>query len=130
MSSGGTIGLCITSLFSLLEAMDDLRLAKRQKTTMKLFDGTVCNVDVVVQDDNGRDVGFQKQDDGTYKVIADCEGLDQEQLKKQNEFINKVKRKYAYKMLMGQLKDQGYQVVEEENVGQDTVRLVARRWVS
>jgi hypothetical protein len=82
----------------------------------------------VVKDSNNRQVGFQKQENGTYKVIADSAGLNPEQLRKQKETINSIKRKYAYNMVVQELNKQGYRVVEEKKLEKDIVKLVARKW--
>lgn len=130
MSSGGYFNLAISSIAALIQAIGDLNAACQEKAQMKAVDGTIHNVDVMVKDTNGRDVGFEKQKDGTYVIIADSAGLNQSQLKKQTEFINKIKQRYAYNMVITELKKKGYQVAEEKKVEANTVKLVARRWVS
>ncbi|MDD5669080.1 MAG: DUF1257 domain-containing protein [Candidatus Omnitrophica bacterium] len=129
MSSGGGIQLVIYSIQELIKAIEDLQLARQEKTRIETETGRIEQVDVVVQDTNGKQVGFQKQKDGSYKVIADSRGLTAEQLKKQKEFINSIKRKYAYNMVTQQLQRQGYQIVEEKKVEKQAVKLVARRWI-
>ncbi|MCM8801182.1 MAG: DUF1257 domain-containing protein [Candidatus Omnitrophica bacterium] len=129
MSSTGGIELIIRSLASLLQAIGDLRLACEEKKEMQTTDGKIYNVDVVVKDENNRSIGFQKQKDGSYRIIADSYGLNSAQLKKQQEFINKIKRRYAYNMVIDQLKKQGYQI-SEEKIEKDTIKLIGRRWVA
>lgn len=129
MSSGGHIaGLLIRSIGSLLEAIKDLNLACQEMQELKTADGKIYNVDVVVKDENNRAVGFQKQKDGTYKIIADSAGLNEQQLKKQQQFINKIKQRYAYKVVIQELKKQGYQITEEKKIEKDLIKLTARRW--
>lgn len=130
MSSGGGIVVLIRSIQSLINSINDLRLAYQEKTQMETSDGKIFNVDVVVKDENNRSIGFQKQKNGTYKVIVDSAGLNLTQLKKQQEFINKIKRRYAYNMVIQELKRQGYQITEEKEIEKDTVKLTARRWVA
>lgn len=136
MSSFGGIDLAIYSIAGLIKAISDLNLAyqdirhyqKEQKMTTA--DGKIYNVDVIVKDEFNRSIGFQKQKNGSYKVIADSYGLNTEQLKKQREFINQIKRRYAYNMVVGELKKQGYQITEEKKIEKDTIKLTARRWVA
>jgi hypothetical protein len=134
MSSSGGIDLVIYSIVTLISsiralnlAFQDLRSAQAEKK-MVTTDGKVYKVDVVVKDENNRAIGFQKQKDGAYKIIADSAGLNAEQLKKQNTLINKIKRHYAYTMVIQELKKQGYQIAEEKKLEKDTVKIIARRW--
>lgn len=128
MSSGGTITPIIRSIIYLLSAVNDLRLAYKEKAQIGTADGKIHNVDIVVKDENNRDIGFQKQKDGTFAVIADSTGLNSTQLKKQNDFINKIKRRYAYNVVIQELRKEGYQIAEEKQVEKDMVKLTARRW--
>lgn len=130
MSSGGYIGLVINNIAALIEAIGELNAACQQKAKMKTSDGIIHNVDVLVKDENNRNIGFEKQKDGSYVVIADSAGLTPVQLKKQKAFINNIKRKYAYNMILGELRKKGYQIAEEKKVEKNTIKLVARRWVS
>lgn len=137
MSSGGGIDLVVVSVILLVRAIKELNLAhqaaEHAKTVnsirMKTSTGEIHNVDVVVTDANNRPIGFQKQENGTYKVIADSAGLSAEQLKQQKATVNSIRRRYAYNTVMQELEKQGFQVVEEKKMEKDTVKLVARRWV-
>ena len=130
MSSGGSFGLCIRSIAELINAISDLNIAYKKIEEMRTTDGKIHKVDVVVKDENNRSIGFAKQKDGTYKIIADSAGLNAQQLAKQKKFVNKIRRRYAYNKILRELKDEGYEVVEEKEVKKDTISLVARRWVS
>lgn len=135
MSSSGGIDLAIISIAGLIKTISELGLAyqmlrsSEKALKMTTADGKIHNVDVVVKDENNHSIGFQKQKDGSYKVIADSTGLSATQLKKQQEFINKIKRRYAYNMVIQELKKQGYQIADEKQE-KDTIRLTARRWVA
>lgn len=130
MSSGGSIGLTMNSLILLIEAIKELNAVSQEKARMKTSDGIMHNVDVMVKDENNRNIGFEKQKDGSYAVVADSAGLTDQQLKKQNEFINKIRQRYAYNAVLNELKKKGYQLAEEKKEGKNTIKLVARRWVS
>jgi hypothetical protein len=135
MSSLGGIDVVIISAIMLYKAIEEMALEHRkvdalekEKLRMQMSTGESVAVDVVVKDPNNRQIGFQKQPDGTYKVIADSAGLAPEQMKKQQETINGIRRRYAYNMVVQELSKQGYQVVEEKKMEKDTVKLVARKW--
>ncbi|MEW6620982.1 MAG: DUF1257 domain-containing protein [bacterium] len=130
-SHGGIIVYFIRNVAQLIETIKDLQLTYQQMENLKMqtTDGKIHNVEVIVKDENNRQIGFQKQNDGTYKIIADSTGLTAEQLKKQQMCINKIKQHYAYNVVIQELKKQGYQLVEEKKVEKNTLKLIARRWI-
>ncbi|MEW6609787.1 MAG: DUF1257 domain-containing protein [bacterium] len=130
-SHGGIIVYFIRNVAQLIETIKDLQLTYQQMENLKMqtTDGKIHNVEVIVKDENNRQIGFQKQNDGTYKIIADSTGLTAEQLRKQQMYINKIKQHYAYNVVIQELKKQGYQLVEEKKVEKNTLKLIARRWI-
>lgn len=129
MSSLFGIDLLIVSVGALMAAASELKVAHEQKKQMRTHDGSVHPVEVVIKDENNREIGFQKQKDGSYKIIADEAGLSQNQVKKQQQLINKVKQRYAYTMVVQELKKQGYQVAEEKAAEKGAIKLIVRKWV-
>lgn len=128
MSVYGHIIADIVDLIQLKRALSDLELKLQKNSSMTTEDGLIHNVDVVVTDHCGKQIGFEKTESGVYRLIADSRGLDKNQLKKQKEFINKIRQRYAYNKITDELKKQGYIIAEEEKVQNNTIRLVARKW--
>jgi hypothetical protein len=128
MSSHGEIGIEFRSLASLIASIADLSREYHQVSSMLTTDGKTHKVELVTKDDNGRQIGFQKTEKGDYQVVADCAGLNKEQLKKQQDFIKHIRQKYSYNTVVQELKKQGYIIAEEEKVQDNTIRLVARKW--
>jgi len=129
MSSGvNVIGLLISSIGELVKAIDELKLAKMKRDSL-MIDGKIQKVDIAVEGVNGRGIGFQKQKDGTYKVLAETGGLTTEEAKKQLKLVNEIRKKYAYNTVINELRRQGYQVAEEKAEGKQ-VRILARKWVA
>jgi hypothetical protein len=108
--------------------LSDLELQIDNCSTIAGKNGAIHNVDVVVKDASGRQIGFEKTKDGSYRVISDCSGLNKEQEKKQRELINKIRQRYSYNKVVSELKSQGYVIAEEEKIQNNTIRLVARKW--
>lgn len=130
MSSLFGIDILVMSIGALMAVASDLKIAAQQKNQMRTQDGARHSVDMVIKDENNnREIGFQKQKDGSYKIIADAAGLTSAQVKKQQQLINKVKQKYAYKVVVQELKKQGYQVAEEKAAEKGAIKLVVRKWV-
>lgn len=128
MSSHTSILTEIMDLIELKNTLNNLEAKFKEATMMQTKDGAVHKVDVVIQGPNGRDIGLQKTKKGDYRFVTDCAGLSKEQLDKQKKFINTVKQKYAYNKVIGEFKKQGYIIVEEEKVKDNTIKLVARKW--
>lgn len=128
MSTGSIVGLELRCLATLINSIIDLGVEYRELTSIRTQDGKIHQVDLVVKDENGKDIGFKKEKNGEYNIIADTSGLNSSQLKRQEEFIKKIRQKYAYKKVITELKNQGYVIAEEQKVQNNTIRLVARKW--
>jgi hypothetical protein len=128
MSSHGGIEVEMRYLADLIQSIADLNHECNELKKMTTTDGKIYQVDLVTTDENGRNIGFQKTEKGNYKIIADCAGLNSEQLKRQQNFVKQIRQRYSYNTVIKELKQQGYIVAEEEKVQDNTIRLVARKW--
>ncbi len=128
MSSHGSIITEIMDLIELKRTLADLQLKYTDAKKMTTCDGAVHKVDVMIGDPNGRQIGLEKTEKGAYRFITDNAGLDNQQLKTQKDFLNKIRQKYAYNKIVTELKNQGYTISEEEKVQNNTIKLVARKW--
>ncbi len=72
----------------------------------------------------GYDLGFRKEGN-TYEMVADWYGIHNID---QDAFLNKVQQRYAYQAVMERMKEQGFEVVEEQDED-NTIRLTVRRAV-
>ncbi|MDD5730541.1 MAG: DUF1257 domain-containing protein [Candidatus Omnitrophica bacterium] len=131
MSGGGIIGLEIRCLAVLIKSIIDLGREYheyKETASMRTADGVIHKVDLVLKDENGKDIGFEKTEKGDYKIVADTNGLNSQQLRQQQDFIKRIRQRYAYNKVTEELKKQGYVIAEEEKVQDNTIRLVARKW--
>ncbi len=128
MSSGAHIITTIMELIELKNTLNQLKAQYEEVKTMTTCDGIKHNVEIIIKDPNGRNIGVQKSKSGEYQFITDTTGLKPKDLKAQNKFVNAIKQKYAYNKVIAELKRQGYQIAQEQKVENDTIKLVARRW--
>ena len=128
MSSHGSIITEIMNLIELKRTLADLQLEYDDVKKMTTCDGVIHKVDVLIKEPNGRQVGLEKTEKGAYRFITDTAGLDNQQLKVQKDFLNRIRQKYAYNKIVTELKNQGYSITEEEKVQNNTIKLVARKW--
>jgi hypothetical protein len=111
--------------------MQDLGYTVETDTTIKGYHG-LHNVDIAAKQSNGYALGFVKNADETYDLVADWWGVSGrnerrviEELKKQSESIQK---EYAKKMVLEQTAADGFEMVSQTEEKDGTIRIVVRRW--
>ena len=116
---------------ALVQCMQELGYSVEMDTTIMGYHGQ-HNVDIAVKKSGGYGLGFVKNPEGTYDLVADWYGISgkgekkiAEELKKQAETIQK---EYAKKMVLGQAVADGFELVSETEEQDGTVRIVVRRW--
>jgi cold shock CspA family protein len=116
---------------ALIKCLVELGLTVETDTTVKGYHGQ-HTVDIAAKQSNGYGVGFVKNSDGTYDMVADWWGVSgtgqkkiADELKVQAEIIQK---EYARKMVLEQTAKDGFEVVSQTNEADGTVRIVVRRW--
>lgn len=116
---------------ALIQCLEELGNTVEIDTTIKGYHGQ-HTVDIAAKQSDGYGVGFVKNGDGTYDMIADWWGVSgtsqkkiANDLKQQAETIQK---EYARKMVLEQTAKDGFEVVSQTNEADGTVRIVVRRW--
>ncbi|MCD6310285.1 MAG: DUF1257 domain-containing protein [Candidatus Eremiobacteraeota bacterium] len=93
------------------------------------------DADLKIQIQGHRDVGFVRNDQGAYDIVADWYGVmgtskqkfSGELETKFREMENEIRRQYARETILDKLKSRGFTIVEEKE-SRKTVKIVARRW--
>lgn len=109
----------------LKEALQALGYRVQQAAEVRGYRGEKTFADYVIQRSNGYDVGFRKGTDDNYEIISD---FSMARINQQT-FVSEIKQKYAHKMLLHTVAEQGYDVEAEEVMEDGTVRVVVGRWV-
>jgi len=116
---------------ALIQCMQELGYTVETDTTIKGYHG-LHNVDIAAKKANGYGLGFVKNADDTYDLVADWWGVSgrkerqvADELKQQAETIQK---EYARKMVLEQVAADGFDLISETNEQDGTVRIVVRRW--
>jgi hypothetical protein len=116
---------------ALIQCMQGLGYTVETDTTINGYHGR-HNVDIAVRKSGGYGLGFVKNPDGTYDLVADWWGVSGKgemkiaaELKRQAETIQK---EYAKKMVLEQTAADGFELVSETEENDGTVRIVVRRW--
>jgi hypothetical protein len=97
------------------------------------------NVEVAARKTRGCDIGFVLNAQGFYEMIADWWGVSggtaekelmTSQLEEHFERIqSQIRREYALRTVLEKTRAQGFDVVEQGQQPDGTIRIVVRRWV-
>ena len=125
MSHFTTIKVQIKDGEVLHQALRELGYKVEQSAFVRGYQGDKTQADYVIRRSNGYDLGFRREGDDHYVLIADFWGarINQQQL------VNEIQQKYAHKQLQRTAAAQGYTIEGEEVLEDGTVRVVVGRWV-
>ncbi|GAB4240048.1 MAG: DUF1257 domain-containing protein [Elainellaceae cyanobacterium] len=128
MSHFSQIKTKIRDLTSLQAALTDLGVSwKAGPQPIRGYRGQTQSADVVIEQDNGYDVGFSRNND-QYELVADLQYW-QQPLSVEG-FLSRVTQRYAYHTVMNETARQGFQLAEQEQQQDGSIRLVLQRWSS
>lgn len=118
---------------ALVRCLEDLELSIGLDTTIRGYRG-LQNVDIAARAENGSEIGFLRNSDGSFDMVADWwtkKGTGGQQLVRElNDLAGKVQQEYARRIVLEQTKSEGFSVVEERNEEDGSIRIIVRRWVA
>ena len=76
----------------------------------------------------GTDIGFRLNNNGEYELVADIQTWNQPI--PPERLIEKVTQQYARMTIHNTIKEQGFQVAEEWEMDDNSIEIVATRWVN
>jgi len=124
MSHFTTIKVQIKDGSVLAESLRELGHEVLHNVEVRGYQGNKTTAEYVIRQSNGYDLGFRRSGDN-YELVADFWGAGIDE----TAFVNAVNQKYAHRMLMQSVVEQGFDVEEEETLEDGTVRVVVGRWV-
>jgi hypothetical protein len=99
-------------------------------------DQGIEKVEFIVEVGSGYNIGFVKDTDGAYKIVADWWRVKAKksdftkQLEEKFEAAEqKLRQAYALKITLDQFKKQGFKIINQEHAEDGTIKLLARRWI-
>ncbi|MGK7906283.1 MAG: DUF1257 domain-containing protein [Synechococcus sp.] len=126
MSHFSQIKTKIRDLDALESALADLGIdSQRGEMKVRGYQGQTQAASVIIPQDNGYDVGFQWNGEA-YQLVADLQYWQQPW--SVESFVNKVTQRYAYQTIVSESARKGFQVVEQKQAEDGSVRLVLQRW--
>lgn len=128
MSHFSQIKTKIRNLSSLQAALTDLGTDwKAGPRDVAGYQGQVHVADVVIEQDNGYGIGFKlNPETQEYELVTDLQYWNQPL--SVDGFLNQITQRYAYRTVLNETTQQGFQVSEEQTNADGSIRLVLQRW--
>lgn len=116
----------IRNLAALQSALNDLGLNwKRGPEPVQDARGQSRTAELVIEQDNGYSFGFS-WNGNEYELVADLDFW--QQAWSVDRFLTKVTQRYAYHTVVNTTAQQGFQVAEQQQNADGSIRLVVQRW--
>jgi len=126
MSHFSNIKTQIRNLVSLQAALTDLGIDwKSGPRPVRGYRGQTSTAEVVIEQDNNYDIGFS-WNGKEYELVADLQYWQQPL--SVDGFLKQVTQRYAYQAVMQETAKQGFQVAEQQQNKDGSIRLVVQRW--
>jgi hypothetical protein len=114
----------------LTTCLEELGYEVTEGGTIRSREG-VREVDLSIHTKNGNGIGFVKDADGCYNLVADRWGMGGKErriLDRMAGTLAKVQRNYAERMIREQIENEGFSLVERKEQDDGSIRIVVRRW--
>lgn len=107
MSHFSTLRTKITDAAILQQSLGDLGFTVKQNADVRGYNGQRVRSDIVALLEGDYDLGWSKNPDGSYDLIADLWGVAKKH--NQTELINSINQKYAVNKTLSEVKRPGLQ---------------------
>lgn len=126
MSHFSQIKTQIRNLESLEAALTDLGIEwKAGPQPVRGYRGQTRNAEIAIEQENGYDLGFS-WNGKEYELVADLQYWQQDLTV--DGFLRKVTQRYAYHTVISETAKQGFQVSEQQQNTDGSIRLLVQRW--
>ena len=126
MSHFSQIKTQIRNLVSLQAALTDMGIDwKPGPKAVRGYRGQTRDAELVIEQDNGYDVGFS-WNGKEYELVADLQYWQQDL--SVDGFLKRVTQRYAYHTVIQETARQGFQIAEQKQNQDGSIRLLVQRW--
>lgn len=126
MSHFSQIKTQIRNLSSLQAALTELGIDWKSGSKMvRGYQGQTRNAEITIEQENGYDVGFA-WNGKEYELVADLQYWQQPW--SLEGFLRRVTQSYAYHTVVTETARQGFQVTEQQQNQDGSIRLLVQRW--
>ena len=126
MSHFSQIKTQIRNLDSLQAALTELGIDwEAGPRKVRGYRGQTRNAEITIEQDNGYDLGFS-WNGHEYELVADLQYWNQPLTV--NGFLQRITQRYAYHTIVQETARQGFQVTEQQQNNDGSIRLLVQRW--
>lgn len=126
MSHFSQIKTQIRNVESLKDALNDLGIDWRQgPREVRGYRGQTHSAEITIEQNNGYDIGF-RWNGKEYELVADLQYWQQDL--SVDGFLRHVTQRYAYHTVVKETARVGFQVAEQQQKEDGSIRLVVQRW--
>ncbi len=127
MSHFSNIKTKIRNVESLTAALTDLGIDwKAGPQSVRGYQGDTRTAAVTIEQSNGYDIGFSLNPNNEYELVTDLQFWEQNW--SVDRFLSQITQRYAYHTVVTEATKQGFQVAEERNQQDGSIKLVVQRW--
>lgn len=127
MSHFSNIKTKIRNIESLTAALTDLGIDwKTGSQPVRGYQGDTRTAAVTIEQSNGYDIGFSLNASNEYELVTDLQFWEQNW--SVDRFLSQITQRYAYHTVVTAATKQGFQVAEESNQQDGSIKLVVQRW--
>ena len=133
MSHFTTVETKIKDLLALKRALKDLNInfseaEQGEQVFVKGYQGQTTEAVMSIHISKSYDIGVKVDDKGNVSFVSDWWGVETTRGWSEEEFLQKVTRKYSYHKVMQEIQDRGYTLDSEEVKEDQTVQIRVRTW--
>lgn len=100
----------------------------KAKVYIRGWNGNQEEADLKIDTKSSYDIGVKVKDGGMCEVFADWWGVESHAGFTEEEFMQKLRQRYAYNKVTSEVKKQGFTLVEDKVEEDKTIKLVVRKW--
>ena len=128
MSHFSTIKTQLKEAEPLIKALNNLGyITNQEEKFIKGYKGKFTAVDISMNLPGDTQVGFKwENNSNAYELVTDLD-LWKFELPVER-FISKITQMYAYETILSKTKEDGYQIVEQNNQNDGSIELVLTKW--
>lgn len=126
MSHFSQVKTQIRNLTSLKAALNDLGIDwKSGSQPVRGYQGKTTTAEISIEQQNGYDIGFT-WNGKEYELVSDLQYW--QQAVPVDQFLSQLTQRYAYHTVVSTTAQQGFQVTEQQQNKDGSIRLVVQRW--
>jgi hypothetical protein len=126
MSHFSQIKTQIRNLSSLQAALSDLGVDwKAGPCDVRGYRGQTQKAEIAIEQENGYDIGFA-WNGSEYELVADLQYWRQQWTV--DRFLSRLTQRYAYHTVVDESAQKGFQLTEQQQNPDGSIRLVLQRW--